>query len=560
MDWNADWDDTVGLWQKPGPGHVASTKKLKIVHAGPDAAGKLLAAVRLNVLHEIDSEKVLRALRDLQWKKKDDYCFGCMKWYSEENDIGDSNAAFFIGMKLIILRIRYYERLTPVGQQLLDEILPGLNVWFRNTIRNAEIYYPNKYLGDLVCKWLLMELLGKSEEDDFVIDMMYKAAHDWQNHHWGWGEHLSDGYSNVCLGELSVLLLMSKQLPEDLRRVYQDLTNELLDIEDAFGDAPRVPTLRSYAFLEPKPHKNFRDSIAPENEVLYSSGMIDLGPILHECGWHEAMPPRKKQPRNIHIPCYGGNMANAHMEDDIRLGSMSHFPIMPSADHPTWGLSWQCFPAVMSRGMTDWGFLQWETLEGGKLRAHPANGGPFAHIPKTLSDAIMPPVTGETFSLQRGSDVLIFRIMRCIPQSLEMITDRFRLLATTADVEESCQDDWHQLLLHYPGRDVSVNFISLTPCDKTELVRAENDRSDWDHTLTNASPAFHDQRILLHLWAISLNGKIETPPEITVENRDYEVRMPGEKVRLIDWKWKNTHWKVKIDPLQTDIIQEIPDR
>ena len=102
MDWKKDWDEAAGLWRKPGPGHTVLTKNLKIVHPGPYAAAQLLAAAGQNSLSEIDSEKVLRALLDMQWKKRD-ASFGCLKWYLEEEYICDTNAAFFIGLRLIVL-------------------------------------------------------------------------------------------------------------------------------------------------------------------------------------------------------------------------------------------------------------------------------------------------------------------------------------------------------------------------------------------------------------------------------------------------------------------------
>ncbi len=556
MDWKKDWDEAAGLWKKPGPGHTVLTKDSKIVHPGPFAATRLLAAAGQNSLSEIDSEKVLRALLDMQWKKRD-ACFGCPKWYLEEEYPCDTNAAFFIGLKLIILRIRFYEQLTPGGRKLLDSFLTDLNVWFRNAVRQESFYYPNKYLGDLVCKWLLTEILGKSAEDEIVPVRMRQAADYWLNQHWGWGEHMSDGYSNVCLEELSVLLLLAKQLPEDLRQSYLRLAGELLEIEDEFEGGPRVPVLRSYAFRAPIPHRNFRDHITAARQQEASGDLLVLGPLLYEWGWHKVMPPRRKPQRDLRIPCFGGRQATARVEKDIRLGTMSHFPIMPTAEHQTWGLSWQCFPAVLSRGAADWGFLQWETLENGKLRAHPANGGPTSHIPKALTDTVEPPLVGQTFSLQRGPNALILRVMRSIPKSWESVTDRFRLLAMTAEAEEISREGWHQLLLHYPERTVSINFISLTDCKKPELVRTSSNSLDWNHTLPTGPSSLHGQDGLFHLWAISLDGRITEPPKI-LAYRQHGGRSGNDCIRTIDWKWNHTHWQVTVNlnPQCSQVLQE----
>ena len=558
MDWNANWDEVVGLWQKPGPGHVASTKDLKIVHPGPEAASYLLCAARKNVLQEIDSERVLETLHKMQWKENDDMR-GCIKWYFEEEKIGDSNAAFFTGLNLIILRIRYYDLFTEKAKKLLDTILAGLNIWFRNAAKNPEIFYPNKYLGDLVCKWLITEILGMEKEDEFLPDQMRIAAKGWRESSWGWGEHLSDIYGGVCLHELSILLLLAKNLPEDIRQAYLGLASDLLAIEDGFDNGPRVPALRCYSFTTPPKHTNYRDLIKADTEDTIPRSTLELGDLLNKCSWHEKMPPRQKGKREFSISCFNGSKANAFVEEDIRLGTMSRFPIMPTAEHANWGLAWQSFPAVFSRGTQDWGFLQWETLEEGKLRAHPANGGPMAHIPKALSDAVEPPLTGETFSIQHGGNALIVRVMRCIPKSWEAVTDRFRLIAPSGEAEEKSRENWHQLLLHYPQRDVSVNFIPFTACKDPVLLRKEENILDWNHALTDNPPPPYNHRILVHLWGISLDGEIDAPPEITIIDDHCQVRAQGEQIRELDWKWKNIHWHVNIDPLRGDILREIED-
>ncbi len=556
MNWKENWDETTGLWAAKGPGHTPQTKHLEIIHPGPNAAVHLLAAAQQNALSEIPVEQVLTALHQMQWKKRDEL-YGCMTWYSEEEHPFDTNASFFTGLSLIVLRIGYFDQLNQSCQKLLDQILAGLDAWFGHAVAEATWHYPNKYMGDLVCKWLLMEIMEKADNDGFVAGHMQQAAKYWLEQHWGWGEHLSDGYSTVCLNELSVLLLLSRKLPEQVKKSYQMLAAELLAIEDAFDGGPRVPALRSYAFQKPKMHINYRDSILPRLKAGEEFGnMPVLGQLLHERGWHKTMPERREQPLDLTIPCFAGSIASAHVEQDIRLGSMSRFPIMNSAEHATWGLSWQCFPVAFSRGPSDWGFLQWETIDGGIRRAHPANGGPPAHIPKALSETIMPPVFGQTYSIQRGSDVLILRIMRHIPKSWECVTDRFRLLQTSATAEVTEQEGCSQLLLQYPERTLSVHCVTLTETLKPELNRTETGL-DWNLTRTEKQGTLHEKRILVDLWAISLDGKIDTLPEISTVSQNQVPRSEEEKKRVLRWKWAKTHWQVLIDPLSDTPLLEI---
>ncbi|MBP5640899.1 MAG: hypothetical protein J6X55_15565 [Victivallales bacterium] len=170
-----------------------------------------------------------------------------------------------------------------------------------------------------------------------------------------------------------------------------------------------------------------------------------------------------------------------------------------------------------------------------------------------------PPVLGQTFALQRGPDALILRVMREIPKSWESLTDRFRLLSMTADVEELNMAGWPQILLNYPERVVSVNFIPLSECEEPSLVHTSANGLDWNHSLTGDSPMLHNQRMILHLWAVSLEGRIDSPPNITVLNHHNEPRSQEERIRVVDWKWKNTHWRVTIDTLCDNIMQEISE-
>jgi len=559
MNWKENWNSKIGLWSNNGPGHTITTKHLETVHAGPNGASRLLAAAEAEALEEIEVERVLLTLRDMQWMEHDDLR-GCMLWYREEVRPVDTNAAFFTGLSLIVLRVRFYDQLDDNCRKLLDEILSGLDLWFQNAVAHASYHYPNKYLGDLVCGWLLLEIMDKVDENAFMAEQMRKAAAYWMKNHWGWGEHLSDGYASVCLNELSVLLMLAKQLPEDIRQSYLLLSQDLLNIEDSFDGGPRVPALRSYAFQQVKTHLNYRDSIKPSQETEQNFGnMPQLGNLLYKLGWHEVMPKRLKRQRDLQIPCFAGAIATARVENDIRLGSMSHFPIMPSAEYPSWGLSWQCFPVAFSRADSDWGFLQWETVEKGVRRAHPANGGPPAHIPKALTETVKPPLCGYTYTLQRGTGVLILRLIRQIPASWESITDRFRLVEATTPVTEICQEGGSQLLLRYPERDLSVHFIPLQKEKKPELRANATNGIDWNLTLTSGEPDFQEQRILVHLWAISLAGQINTRPLITTISDALEPRSDQEKRRIINWTWKDIQWKVAIDPLSNtplDVLEE----
>jgi len=95
-----DWDEAVGLWIRRGPGHTRPVADLPQVHNGTIAANRLLDAAQRRTLATVPCLRVLQALREMQWQTPGPK-FGCFRWYWEETEPVDTNAAFFIGGPLI---------------------------------------------------------------------------------------------------------------------------------------------------------------------------------------------------------------------------------------------------------------------------------------------------------------------------------------------------------------------------------------------------------------------------------------------------------------------------
>lgn len=129
------------------------------MHPGTNAAAQLVAAAVVERLDEVDAGAVLNALRQMQVTDGGSR-HGCLKWYWEEPRPVDTNAAFFTGLNLIVLWLGFpdqLERLDADARGALEAILTDLSVWFDQTLAHPSRYYPNKYMGDLVCRWLLLE-------------------------------------------------------------------------------------------------------------------------------------------------------------------------------------------------------------------------------------------------------------------------------------------------------------------------------------------------------------------------------------------------------------------
>ncbi len=514
----AGYSHSVGLWSQNCPGHTPSVSEGSVTHPGPDAASRLVALSAIGKVDEFLSP-VLEGLASLQDRDEESEFFGCFRWYHEEPHIYDTNAAFFIGLNLIVLQKGYYEGLSERDSKCLRGMFEALDVWFDRQVAHATAFYPNKFLGDLVCSWLLKEILQR-EPGAKLLSVMQESGEYWKTSPWGWGEHLSDPYSTIMLNELSCLLLIARQLPEDLRRLYTDLFHDLLAIDDAYTGGPRVPAIRSYAFTHLIPNAPFRNLVRPAkdwSDTIHNPEqtphlrMFSFGDFFFRHGWHDlakAAPPAKN---NFTTFCYGGAKATAHVENDFRIGSLSRFPIMPHSDHPQWGLSWQSMPIAFCGEKKNWGFLRWQTREGDIERYHPARDKHHAYLHNALTDSTNPPVLGQTYSLQEALRLVILRQMPRIVRDWQELGDGWDIVEFSGKVTQETvrEGDWSRLHLQLEGgRDIALFHFSIDVQCIPSLTQDKN-RLSWKVKVQQEE--LKGQNRFCQIWLI---GEPEDPDPI----------------------------------------------
>ena len=498
MNWSLEdpYNLEVGLWTQNSPGHTQPIAHLPTAHSGPNGASRLIVAFQAGVEADFPVDRVIKALSGLQVRDGTSM-HGCCRWYAEEQHPVDTNASFFIGLNFLVLNGVYRDRLTSWQQAEVDTMLVAFTRWFESDIFHGKVHYPNKYLGDLVCLWLLREQLALPTKD--LKEVSARAIDYYKESHWGWGEHLSDPYSTVMLDELSCLLLLSKVLPNDLRSGFLDLFKDLLRIEDLMDGGPRVPTIRSYAMRVQNKHRNYRQKIRllgiekPLHNVtqIPHLHLFPFGHTLHELGWHELASKPSKAPEFFSIPCYGGAESYTLRKGLNRLGSLSKYPIMPNTDQPQWGLSWQTKPIAFSRESGEWGFWRWGTFEGGKARYHPAKDKRSAYLSNALTDVISPPIAGETFSTADGSTIVALRQMPRVSNAWEWCEDGFYLSGYTGEPVQiaTLDNGWHQLVLSWLGEDSLTIFChTLESAAKPMLTELEG-AFEWKLTWPSAEIA-----------------------------------------------------------------------
>ncbi|MDQ3440474.1 MAG: hypothetical protein M3478_09015 [Planctomycetota bacterium] len=581
--WAARWDAEVGLWWQHHPGHTGRVAELPAVHPAPSAAARLLLAAQARQLESVDVSAVLGALRRMQVLKGSSM-HGCIRWYWEEKWPVDQNASFFTGLSLIALERCYADQLLPDQHAALREILKDLGTFFRAEADQREFFYPNRCLGDIVGAWLIGEIFAPEHPDagadaDAKLRLvMLDAAEYWETRGWGWGEHLSDTYAAVCLDNLSALLVLSQRLPDDVRTRYKRLFEGLLVIDDAFGGQARVPAIRSYAFGGGPTQTSYRDGVRPLADGVITAlaprttplmppelGNVfqhrpPLGATLYERGWHDLAPPRSVQQRDVVIPSFDG-VATARVEEDVRLGSLSRFPLMPEKENAEWGMSWQSFPVAMWRPGADWGFLQWESRSAQRIRAHPAIDLTNGYHDNALTTKESAVTVGRTFTIQRGGDIVALRVMPAIASEWDRIVDRWRVVDATADfVAPPPSIAGHaQLLLRYPQREVSVQCIPISRGATVGFGEATGDARirDWGTSYNRKS--LSKLRMVVVLWGISINGRVASAPVVCpITPATGEGRSDEERALEVHWSWPQTQWHLKIDPRDVRPLQELP--
>jgi hypothetical protein len=501
------FDAALGLWSHPDLSHQSASARLATLpraHSLPRNAARLVVAAQLGRLHEEPLDAVLAGLRRLQCTDGS-ASHGNFAWWAEEGRVTDTNAAFFVGLNLCVLRIRYADSLTAGQREFIDAMCLDLHRWFSHAVAERSFHYPNKYLGDLVCAWLLCEILGRPPSPD-LVEAIIDATTYWLTEGWGWGEHLSDIYTGVMFSQLGALLLLSRTLPKPVREHFVRLFSDLVRLERAFAGGPRVPAIRSYAFTaptRPRPYLDrvqawidWTDTVRNETDSVVHFAYYHL---FHEEKLLKLAPPSDESPalRELSVACLRGAFATASITPTHRIGSVSHFPLMPEAEFLHWGLSWQSFPVAFTAGAQGWGFLRWRSREDGVEVGHPSIR---RDLHKALSRATIPAITGFTESRQRGARVVALRRMPRVSTRWEQLADALELIGFDLHSLRArpLPDGGRLLLARHEGRDWTFGHHPLVSGTVPEIVSNEHGPA-WQVTWPARTLSSGVPRIA-HLW------------------------------------------------------------
>ncbi len=413
----------VGSWEYPWfrsakPGHTQETLDVGHPASGRETAVYMILARCTGELSAAQGEGILDALLTLVVTDPDEETFGCMRWFQEETQVWDTNAAFFTLMPFLVLEAVFPHALSEGEWDRVRELCRRTAPWFEREASEAHWYYPNKVVSDVAVLWGV----GCFLKEPYLCKRAGIFAEDWieytRHQGWGWGENLSLGYIPVIL--VAVRFLIRSGSGETWIPDLIGLERELLEIAHFCDGKECVPSIRSYNFSGADRAGDVlqwvignpsvpEDVFAKGRELPWKTFLLYLLYSDREAIWTHSVPP---VPRSKQIRVFNGYDAVSWVGTGIRLGTCSRFPVMPGHyQHETWGLGWQSFPVSALIEGYGVGRLQWRTETGGSVNTHPTTGpnGIYRNYRIFGQNDCAEPVT---FSHQEGPLAVVVRSVK----------------------------------------------------------------------------------------------------------------------------------------------------
>ncbi len=509
-----------GLVRYDRPGHTRQIAHLPVCHEGRYSAGYYALETLLESKNALGASagssgrsaaqrlETLRALERLQITDPEDSYYGAFRWYAEESAVQDSNAAFFILMPLVSLRLRAPAAVPPEHTDAIDGMLRHAAAWFERECREPELYYPNKTMSDGAMLLAIASLLGDEARLELSMQYFERWADYTARRGWGWGENMSLVYQSVMLNALEIALPLLQERRPELAERLDGHRRTLLDILLFHDGYEFVPTIRSYNFGGEVRRSSLAWLIAgvtgtdePENKEASSgadgpaqlpfqandfpalllfegafqaqgtgsaagagagtaaAGGIaagDLGGAPEELtGTPEG--ERLPVPRIRREKVFDDTYAYSWIGRRTRLGSLNAFPAIPgSYQHESWGLGWQSFPLSAAAEDGQVSYARWSVDDGHTIRTHPAESYKTAYLmPALFRQRPYPQV--RTYAAQSEYALLAVRTLENVRQPAAEIADEWivhRFEGRPVEVAGGDGRLWQ--VLRYPGAAIAI--------------------------------------------------------------------------------------------------------
>lgn len=367
---------------------------------------------------DIDGITILTELSKLQDTNPESETYGCMKWYRESWRIQDTNSAFFT-LRYLCYALKFCPQNIPAQDR--EIMLPMLRCavnWFKHECKKGGFFYPNKIMSDGAMLLLLCDLL----KDEALIDDALEFWTGWidytKEYGWGWGENASKNYTRVMKDALIVALMCM----EKNSNIYKELISiykKMLDYCAYHGEYEFVPSIRTYNYTgEAVFGDNAADSNPLSDKILNDEKIA--AEILHQNAPKIEITPDKS---DFHVErIFGDSYASTYKGENIRLGTVSKFPVMCNCyGLDGWGLGWQSMPVSALAVKHEVSFMRFVTISGGEFKSHMATG----LRDKTLfpDDENVPDVF--TYSAQKGNKAVVVRMLKHLANNTSYLSDEW---------------------------------------------------------------------------------------------------------------------------------------
>jgi len=470
-----------GMVLSKNPPHAITISHLKECHSGTVTAEYYFVARYFDLISDDEATLMISELKKLQITDESAPNYGCMRWYREEDFVNDTNGAFFILLPVALALKLFPEKLTEKEKEDILFLLKNGAYWFSNETKKS-LHYCNKIMSDGSMLALIASLTGECRKE---CDEFWTKWHDYaDNYGWGWGENSSDCYSTIMLNALNVAVL---SLTGKLREKAEKRREMLLDYISFHDGKEFVPSIRTYNYEATanyggSTYRTFHSS----DSIGGLSGSVKYLDLLHaviieKSGAKWVEKDRSKKTRNERL--FGDSYAYTWESDRLRLGSVSHFPVMPCSYQSqsfaldgtpiTYGLGWQSMP-VSAMVEDKIFFLRTRTKVGEKTHYHPL-------LEKSHS--------GHAFNrLFEDGNITVFSTISAQTDNIAVVARYANKIANTASAiyDEWCAPGGKVDEADINGRKwfiIKGNEKAIAVCPLNGIYACENDRAPMKTTI-----------------------------------------------------------------------------
>ncbi|MDX1358472.1 MAG: hypothetical protein R3232_06555 [Clostridia bacterium] len=564
-----------GLVIQTGSGHTKGVSELKVVHPGRNSTIAYAAGRASGKISPTDGLKILNEIKKLQIRDTKSAFYGCFRWYREEENVYDTNAAFFTLEPLVVSLMRISDILSNGEKEAIIDMLKISAEWFLKECQNPILFYTNKIISD----GAMLGAIGIFTGNESITEKSRAFYKKWlsytENRGYGWGENMSLGYNSVILRAFSIILDVVDD--EAIIERFKKQEKFILDIFRFHNGHEFVPTIRSYNVSgEPDPWSiaynlagvrgfGYLDSIrSPIKGNADSIGRLVVDTMLFKDRVYASDEEYKEKalentvdvPRISSVRIMDDKKAYSWLGKSGGIGSINEFPVIDgSYQHKGWGLGWQCFPVsyiVYGHGVS---FLRFYVDDGKRIRCHPHKNKHDTYLdPALFSETGYPEV--RTVCYQSGQSLVAIRSMRGLGNKAAEISDSMDFPVFDGEIIERTVNGRKWFIARYESACIFISPLLGNPVEgfgtgkddrgrlfKTIAIAA---RASWENEIFGIRQVLYKGKNKLHYdsriscgWFIHYHDGFLEEPDIDNWLEDIELSessMPdGEIPRMPEW-------------------------